>query len=95
MGLYFSYEGESAWEKGVVALIDEVWKLHDFKNKGGRYAELYEEYVKKIDGIYIKKMMNDYRDFIKDTFREAFVRHKERKIALEAWKYQVSRLTDD
>ena len=76
MGFYFSAAGDTAWEKGVVALIDEVWKLHPYKTSGGRYAQLYDEYVDKIDQIYIRKLMNDYRDFIKDSFREAFVRHK-------------------
>lgn len=93
--MYFSSEGESAWEKGIVALIDEVWKLHAFKTKPGRHADLYEEYVKKIDQIYINKMMNDYRDFIKDTFREAFVRHKQKKEALEAQEEKNAKLTPE
>jgi len=32
LGLYFSIEGEGAWEKGIVALVDEVWKLHKYKH---------------------------------------------------------------
>lgn len=45
LGLYFSTDGANAWEKGIVALVDEVWKLHKYKHTK---EELYEHYIDKM-----------------------------------------------